>query len=103
MQRYERLWGRLLTLLGTLGDVDASTPGRLRLRIDRQRVEIVMTEDEWDDLVTIPYGSFTGAVQHLLRALSTAEGTAAPFLVYYQYELHPSRTEVSPMQVEEEA
>ena len=103
MQRYERLWERLLTLLGTLGEVDASTPGRLRLRIDRQRVEIVMTEGQWDDLVSIPWGSFSGGAQHLLGALSAAEAAGAPYLVYYQYELHPSQTEVSPMQLEEEA
>ena len=103
MQRYERLWGRLLTLLGTLGEVDASTPGRLRLRIDRQRVELVMTEDEWEDLVCIPWGSFSGGAHHLLSALSAAEAAGAPYLVYYQYELHPSQTEVSPMQLEEEA
>ena len=103
MQRYERLWGRLLTLLGTLGEVDATTPGRLRLRIDRQRVEIVMAEGEWDDLVGIPYGSFAGAARHLLRGLSEAEATGAPYLAYYQYELHPSQTEVSPAQLDEEA
>jgi hypothetical protein len=103
MQRYERLWERLLTLLGTLGEVDASTPGRLRLRIDRQRVEIVMTEGEWDDLVSIPWGSFSGGAQHLLNALSAAEAAGAPYLVYDRYDLLPSETPESPMRLEEEA
>ena len=103
MQRYERLWERLLTLLGTLGEVDASTPGRIRLRIDRQRVEIVMTEREWDDLVTIPYGSFSGAVRHLLDALSRAASVDAPYLVYYTYDLEPSLTPESPTRALEEA
>lgn len=103
MQRYERLWERLLTLLGTLGEVDASTPGRVRLQVDRQRVEIVMTESEWRDLVSIPYGSFSGAARHLLHALSAAEAAQAPYLVYYQYELQPSDTTDSPMRLQEEA
>ncbi|MCW2737226.1 MAG: hypothetical protein JWN97_1870 [Nocardioides sp.] len=30
MQRHERLWDRLLTLLGIPGEVDATTPGGLR-------------------------------------------------------------------------
>ncbi|WP_299928638.1 hypothetical protein [uncultured Nocardioides sp.] len=94
MQRYERLWERLLTLLGTLGDVDvdADTPGRLRLTIDRREVEIVMTEADWGELVTIPYGSFAGAALHLLHAISQAGAVDAPFLVYDTYDLHPCAT-----------
>jgi hypothetical protein len=92
MQRYERLWERLLTLLGTLGEVDADTRGRLRLTIDRREVEIVMTEAEWDELVTIPYGSFAGAALHLLHAISQAGAVDAPFLVYDTYDLHPCAT-----------
>lgn len=103
MQRYERLWERLLTLLGTLGEVDASTPGRIRLRIDRHRVELVMTEREWDDLVRIPYGSFAGGARHLLHALSAVEAADVPYLVYDRYELHPSETTESPMRLAEEA
>jgi hypothetical protein len=92
MQRYERLWERLRTLLGTLGEVDSSTPGRLRLTVDRHEVEIVMTEADWDELVTIPYGSFAGAALHLLHAISQAGAVDAPFLVYDTYDLHPSAT-----------
>ena len=61
MQRYDRLWERLLTLLGTLGEVDASTPGRPRLVIDTHQIELVMTGREWGDLAGIPYGSFLDA------------------------------------------
>ncbi|GAB3039582.1 hypothetical protein GCM10011376_32850 [Nocardioides flavus (ex Wang et al. 2016)] len=103
MQRYERLWERLLTLLGTLGEVDASTSGRIRLHIDRQRVELVMTERDWEDLVSIPYGSFAGGARHLLHALSAAEAAEVPYLVYYNYELEPSATPESPTRMAEEA
>ena len=52
MERYERLWERLLTLLGTLGEVEES-PGPLVLTIDGVRLEVVMSEQEWDDMVSV--------------------------------------------------
>ena len=89
MQRYERLWERLLTLLGTLGEVDASTPGQLKVRVDRHDIEILMTDDEWNDLVSIPFGSFRGGAGALLQAIGRAQEEDLPYLVYDTYELHP--------------
>ena len=43
MDRYERLWERLVTMLGTLGEVEEQ-PGRLVLTIDDHRLDVVMTE-----------------------------------------------------------
>jgi hypothetical protein len=103
MQRYERLWERLVTLLGTLGEVDASTAGRLRLTVDRHEIEIVMTEAEWDDLVSIPYGSFSGAATHVLHMVGRAQVEDAPYLVYGTYELQPSATPDSPERAAVEA
>jgi hypothetical protein len=103
MQRYERLWERLLTLLGTLGEVDATAPGRLRLTVDRHEIEVVMTEAEWDDLVSIPYGSFDGAAGHLLHMVGRARLDDAPYLVYDTYELHACATPDKPVQAEMEA
>ncbi|NYE37992.1 hypothetical protein F4692_003137 [Nocardioides cavernae] len=102
MPRHARPWERLLTLLGTVGEVDASTPGRIRVRIGRQRVEVVMTEREWEDLVRVPYGSFDGAAQHLLRALALAQADQAPYLVHHLYDLEPSQTPQSPSRLLEE-
>lgn len=103
MQPYARLWERLLDLLARMGEVDASTPGRIRLRTGRRRVEIVMTEDDWSDLARVIYGSFDGAAEHLRRALAAAEAEDAPYLVYYTYDLEPSRTPESPTRLQEEA
>ena len=103
MQRYERLWERLLTLLGTLGEVDASEPGRIKLQIDGHAVEVVMTEDEWGDLVGIPYGSFLPAGAELLGVLSRARGTDRRYVVYDTYELHLCATPEKPLQAEMEA
>jgi hypothetical protein len=91
MDRYERLWERLLTLLGTLGEVEEG-PDRLVLTIDGARLEVVMTEKQWDDLVGIPYGSFTWAAGAALHGITSAIGQELPFLVYDTYELHPSAT-----------
>jgi len=103
MQRYERLWERLVTLLGTLGEVDESTPGRLHLTVDKHEIEIVMTEGEWDDLVCTPYGSFVGGATHLLHMIGQAQTDRAPYLVYDMYELHPGQTDEKPVQAEMEA
>lgn len=103
MQPYARLWERLLALLATMGEVNASTPGRIRLRTGRRRVEIVMNEDDWSDLAGTIHGSFDGAARHLRRALAEAEAADAPYLVYYTYELEPSQTPESPMRLQEEA
>ncbi len=103
MQRYERLWERLLTLLETLGEVDSTSDGHLHLTVERHQIEIVMTERDWGDLVGIPYGSFVGAASHLLHMVGRAQSDALPYLVYDTYELHPSATPEPPMQAELEA
>jgi hypothetical protein len=103
MQPYERLWERLLTLLGTLGEVDATTPGRLRLTVDKHEIEVVMTEGEWEDLVCIPHGSFVGGANHLLSMIGEAQMRSAPYLVYDLYELHAGQTDEKPVQAEMEA
>ena len=103
MQRYERLWERLLTLLGTLGEVEPHEDGRLLLTIDGHRIELVMTESEWDDLVCIPYGSFAGGANHLLHMIGRAQMDRSPFLVYDTYKLHASDTTDVPGEAEDEA
>lgn len=103
MQRYERLWERLLTLLGTLGEVEPGEAGRLVLTIDEHRIELIITEPEWGDLVGIPYGSFNGAAAHLLNVLSGARMDEAPYVVYDTYRLLPSATPDSPERAEMEA
>lgn len=92
MQRHERVWERLLTLLGTLGDVDASTPGRVRLRVEGHHVELLMTESEWGDLVGTINGSFVPPAAQLLQALSRAQAEEARYVVFDTYELHVSHT-----------
>lgn len=95
MERYERLWERLLTMLGALGEVEEQ-PVRLVLTIDGRRLEVVMTEGEWGDLVSIPYGSFASAAAHVIGTVTSALGQDVPYLVYRDYDLHPSDVPVLP-------
>ena len=101
--RYDRLWERLLQVLDTLGTVDASAPGRIRLAVERHDIEVVMTEQEWDELVGIPYGSFPPAARDVLHAISTAQTQGLGYVVYDTYELHACATPEKPLQAEMEA
>ena len=100
MERYERLWERLVTLLSTLGEVEEQ-PGRLVLTIDGRSVEVVMTEREWDELVSIPHGSFASAAATALAAVLSTIGQELPFVVYGTYALHPSDVPTLPDELAE--
>jgi hypothetical protein len=101
--RYDRMWERLLLLLDTLGEVDATTPGRLRLRAEGHDIEIVMAERDWEDMAGTVHGSFVSAAAEVLLAIKRAQMNGAPFLVFDTYELHPSATARSPVQAERDA
>lgn len=94
--RYDRLWERLLLLLEPLGQVDTTDPEGIRLTIDGHDHVLVMTEREWDDLVTTPYGSFSGAARHLLQVLGRAQAEDLRYLVYDMYEIHACATPEKP-------
>ena len=101
--RYDRMWERLLMLLDTLGEVDATTPGRLRLRVEGHDIEIVMTERDFDSMAGTVHGSFVSAAAEVLLTIKSAQMDGAPFLVFYNYELEPSSTPESPTRALEEA
>lgn len=93
---YERLWGRLLEFLNGWATAREVRPGRIEITLQRsgkhpRTIELVMTRDEWDDLVTIPYGDFDLAARGVKRSV-LALGTDQRFLVYRTYELVPSLT-----------
>ena len=71
--RYDRMWERLILLLETLGTVDASTPGRLRLHTEDHDIEIVMTEADWDAMAGKVHGSFLIATEAVLHAIKRAQ------------------------------
>ncbi len=61
---YERLWERLLEFLNNWSTAVEVEPGRIEVTLDnpdgsKRGVEILMTPDEWDDMVTGAEGTST--------------------------------------------
>ena len=87
-------WRRLLDELRTLGPV-AEEDGRLRLILDepgsgRREIVVVMTADEWDDLVGINWAQdVDGAARHV-RLTVRDLWPEQRFLLYRHYALEPS-------------
>lgn len=101
MGDYERLWERLLEFLNTWTTATEVAPGRIRVVLEERPgptrvVDILMTRDDWDDMVTIPWGEFHAAAQQVREALVGLQPDER-FLVYCQYELVRSVTEDLPV------
>lgn len=101
MSESRSLWSVLVDVLGSLGDVAGREPVGLvvstrRGDVTRRRIEIVMTEDEWDDMVSIMWGEVEGAAQHV-RQLVLQQPRDKRYLVYSQYMLEPSVDPVLPV------
>ena len=86
-------WDHLVDALGTVGEVTERDPHGLTVVLGRADtsmvVEIVMTQDEWDDLVSIMWGDVEPAAQHV-RELALNQPRDQRYLVYSQYNLMPS-------------
>ncbi|WP_185996081.1 hypothetical protein [Nocardioides campestrisoli] len=102
---YDRLWERLVEFLNDWGTATATEPGRITLTFahpddSTRTVEIVMTREEWDDMVSIPFGEFGAAVRAVREAALSMEEDEH-FLVYEQYALVASSTPDLPVDPEE--
>jgi hypothetical protein len=98
---YERLWQRLLEFLNGWAVATERSPGRIEVSVQNsdgstKSVEIMMTPEEWDEMVTIPWGDFDSAAQEVQRAVLDV-GHHDRFLVYGQFELVPSATPELPV------
>jgi hypothetical protein len=88
-------WNFLVDVLGSLGVVQERNPYGLVVSAQKPDgtsavVEIVMTPDQWDDLVSIPWGAVDLAADHV-RGLVLNQPPDQPYLVYDGcYELLPS-------------
>lgn len=94
-------WSVLVDVLGSVGEVSAREPVGLvvstrRGDVTRRRIEVVMTEDEWDSVVSIMWGEVEEAAQHV-RQLVLQQPPDKPYLVYSQYMLEPSVDPVLPV------
>lgn len=92
---YERLWERLIEFLNGWATAREVRPGRIEVTLPRsgtpRTIELVMTHEEWDDLVTILHGDFDLAASTVKRSV-LGVGADQRFLVYRTYELVPSLT-----------
>lgn len=93
---FERLWERLFDFLNGWSTAAEIEPGRIEVAVENpggstRMVEILMTRDEWDDMVSIPWGDFDLAAQEVRKAVLGLRDHER-FLVYGQYELVPSAT-----------
>jgi hypothetical protein len=101
MPDYERLWERLLEFLDTWATATEIGPGRIRVDFEKSPdwirvVHILMTDDEWDDTVTVMWGSFDDAAREVRERILGLQPDER-FLLYGQYELVPSATERLPV------
>ena len=88
------LWRELVGALGSIGQVEDREPSGLVVTAryvgsTPTVVEVVMTPDEWDDLVSIPWGQAVEAAAQHVRQLVLDQPREQRFLVYGQYELVP--------------
>jgi hypothetical protein len=89
-------WALLLQELRARYDVSEPAPGRVLVSNSGRhqpprRVELVMTPEQFDDIVAVPYGSLGPAIDFVLHQLATQPGDT-PYLVYRTYDLVPSDT-----------
>jgi hypothetical protein len=97
---YERLWERLLERLDTWANARELGPGRIAIDWlhpdgNGRTTELVMTRDEWDDVVTVLYGDFDQAAEHVRRSVMGVPADQR-YLVYQTYDLIPSDSPVLP-------
>lgn len=97
----DRLWDRWLRFLDTWATVTALGPGRVCVRFrDRsgamRAVEIIMTAEEWDDIVSVTWGSFEDAAAWIKKGILDADPPRR-FMVYQDYDLVPSDAEDLPV------
>lgn len=95
-------WTELVDVLGSLGMVEERAPYGLVVTTQHGDgsstvVEIVMTPEEWDELVSIPWGELEAAAQHV-RELVWIQPPGQRYLVYDTYDLSPCDTPVMTIQ-----
>ncbi|HEY1117718.1 MAG TPA: hypothetical protein VGE43_08435, partial [Acidimicrobiales bacterium] len=66
-------WRRLVAALDAWTSASSSEVGRIKVSLPAEvgggQVTIVMTPDEWDDVVGVRWGSFDDAVDDVLETL----------------------------------
>jgi hypothetical protein len=97
--KYDRLWERLIEYINEWASA-REVPGGIEVTFERsagvpRTVEVVVTLADWDDYVSIIYGTGDPRATTLKeKVLATPVG--APYLVYDTYDWVPSETRELP-------
>lgn len=99
------LWERWLAILNQLGTAVEPGPGRTWLTLDgptgsTRDVEILMTPDEWSEMVGVMWGGYGPEVREYVEDTVLGLRPHERFLVYAQYTLVPSASEDLPVDEE---
>jgi hypothetical protein len=105
--RYDRLWERLLEFLEEWSTTRVVGPGRLEVTVNRpetpvRTVEVLLTEDQWGEMVGVAWGGFGPELRQHVRDTVLRVRPPDRFLVYEDYDLVPSATPDLPPDPEEE-
>lgn len=89
--RSSNLWRPLMSYLGGWAERLSEDPDGITVQYrdatgGRRRVHIEMSRDDWDEFVTIPWGSFDSAAARL-REILVSLPPGETKLVYDQYDL----------------
>lgn len=100
----DQWWTVLVEVLESMGSVEEREPGGLVVSARQHDgsstvVEIVMTPEEWDDLVSIMWGSVELAAEHV-RELVLQQPPDRRYLVYSLYRLVPCDAPALPVDPE---
>lgn len=97
--KYDRQWERLIEYLNEWA-IARNVPGGVEVTFEQspgviRSVEVVMTEDDWDDYIRLMYGTDDRRGTRLDLAIQSAP-VGARYLVYDTYDWVPSDTPVLP-------
>ena len=91
----------MLEFLSGWATVEELQPGRVRVAFsaadgEQRTITLVMTPDEWDDIVTIPNGDFDLAAEQLREWIFEAPVDHDYLVTNNQYGLQPSKLDTLP-------
>lgn len=90
-----RSWERLIETLSRFGAATEVEPRRIEVRRtadgSRRRIQVVITPEQWNDLIDTPWGNIDDALAYVREAVTDLEGHHR-FLVYTTYALEASGT-----------
>src|SRR6478672_5069639 len=88
-------WKHLVASLDGWSGAKSQDAGHIEVVIPQEgtprHAVIIMNAEEWDDMVSISWGSLDAAVSEVKRVL-TSLGPDEGYAVYSQYRLEPSTT-----------